>query len=428
MQNKLKEWFRVIIKTLIEELRIHSPYYQTFKTQWRKREDWWWEWFSVQTIDYSKIFYPILDEVILPKYSSILDEFYSEYSYFNWMVWIWDFWRINLWSMKGGIVWSLFTKLIELYEITEINDDRITLILEEFGKFCDTREVKLSIQWELNWFTSTDDEIFLTPQVKIRRYNDSEVTSNQENTSLYQTIWINEFCIEYMEVGYITNEEMSHKWILSYDNFRNKIEEIIAVINTYKWWWVNLAKVRVYPVTFCINSIFWSISPFQEKIFWNSSFNHEDSLEFPNFYNQYISANIWNMEIWISRLYFAENRLKDIDAIIDAVIWIESLLLSSEKSETTLKFSLRFSLFFSKEERETRYKHAKKIYDIRSKIVHGSIKDNDVYKLEDWVLRSLHEISIIIKKDLRFLIKEIIRRWWESKITNSEFWENQYFN
>lgn len=428
MELKLKEWFRLIIKTFIDEVKIRSPDYQIFKTQWKKREDWWWYWFSVQKIDYSRIFYPIVDEVILPRYSNIIDEFYSEYSYFNWMVWVWDFWRINIWSMRERIIWDLFSRLIELYEITEINDEKIVLLMDEFEIFCDTREVTLSIQWELNWFTCTDDEVVLTPELRIRRYNNNEVTSNQENTSYHWTIWINEFYIEFIEPGHITDEEMKHTWALSFDNLRNRIEEIITVINIYKWWWVNLATLRVIPKTFCFSSLFWSSHPFQERPFWGINFTHNDSLEFPDFYNKYTSIDHRSLEIWVSRLYFSENRLKSIDAIIDSVIWLESLLLSSEKQETTLKFALRFSLFFSAEEREIKYKHAKRIYDIRSKIVHGSLKDNDTYKLEDWVVRSLHEISIIIKEDLRFLIKEIVRNWWEGKIKNPEFWESQYFN
>ena len=375
--------------------------------------------------DYWRIVNHLQDEIITPKYQYLISDFYTEYPIFDWMVWFGNFWRLNLWVYKERIFLDLLLFLLDKHNIDSISENKIKESLNLFEKFCDTNEVSFSVQAELNGFQSIEDEIILSESLKIRRLTESEISQHYKEIESNGNLGINEFCIEYLTIWKLTNKEMTPLLTFSHETFNKIFEDVIVKLNVYKEWWTNQASLKIVPRDFCISGLLGTYYPFQERPFGNLSFSYEDALWFIEFYN--IKVSEWeNLEIWITRLFYSENRLKPIDSIIDAVIWLESLLLAWEKNETTLKFSMRFALFFQKSDREIRYKHAKKIYDIRSKVVHWSLRPNNLYKF-DGIERSLNDISNIIKEDLRYIIKEIIRNWWTSSIRSNEFWEWKYF-
>jgi hypothetical protein len=80
------------------------------------------------------------------------------------------------------------------------------------------------------------------------------------------------------------------------------------------------------------------------------------------------------LEMASQRLVDSARRTKLRDAIVDAVIGLESILLANtgDKTELRFRFSLHYASLFSKGERKDAFYTARDLYDLRSTIAHGS--------------------------------------------------------
>ena len=109
-------------------------------------------------------------------------------------------------------------------------------------------------------------------------------------------------------------------------------------------------------------------------------------------YNEYSIP----IERYLSAIYRGELN----DKLIDAVIALESLLLPNIKDELKYRFSLRGGWILGKNQKDKieLFSFFKKIYDLRSDIVHGNKKSNSIKETE--VGEAINKIHYIFKKIL----------------------------
>ena len=113
------------------------------------------------------------------------------------------------------------------------------------------------------------------------------------------------------------------------------------------------------------------------------------------------------LKMAIERFNFAYEKRSQEDKLIDYMISFESLFMK-ENLELRHRLSVRVSRFIKGEynERKELFSDFKKIYDIRSKIVHGeSINHKNLTKLK---VESLSELVSKVEEQLRVSIKKII--------------------
>ena len=107
------------------------------------------------------------------------------------------------------------------------------------------------------------------------------------------------------------------------------------------------------------------------------------------------------LEMASQRLVDSARRTKPRDTIVDAVIGLESILLSNleDRTELRFRFSLNYAALFPKEEREVAFRTAKDLYDLRSRIAHGGSPEDKV-KINKKEL-TLHDAAVLARSVLR---------------------------
>jgi len=119
------------------------------------------------------------------------------------------------------------------------------------------------------------------------------------------------------------------------------------------------------------------------------------------------------LSVAIRRFSLANERIKYEDEIIDQLICAEALFLSSDGNQGELgyKLSLRAAKFIENDinNQEALFDFMKKVYNIRSKIIHGVfIPEKDFPKKADGLPFSYNELCIEIEKYLRIALKKAI--------------------
>lgn len=108
-----------------------------------------------------------------------------------------------------------------------------------------------------------------------------------------------------------------------------------------------------------------------------------------------------SLEIACQRLVDAGRRTKPRDAIMDAVIGMESILLNDLNDELSYRFRLNYSALHPTDRRGA-FNLAKDLYKWRSKIAHGSSVGDAV--MFNGQSKTLHEVAAIAKNTLRSAI------------------------
>jgi hypothetical protein len=132
--------------------------------------------------------------------------------------------------------------------------------------------------------------------------------------------------------------------------------------------------------------------------------------EFKNFYKIIRDARNSDykfLNMAINRFNYAYERKRQEDKLIDYMVAFEALFMK-ETQELRHRLSVRIAKFLKGkyDERKELSSKFKKIYDIRSKIVHGNtINPKNLEKLE---VESLNELISEVEEQLRVSIKKII--------------------
>lgn len=128
----------------------------------------------------------------------------------------------------------------------------------------------------------------------------------------------------------------------------------------------------------------------------------------------------------LSRLSDAETRDNKEDSIVDVVVGLESILLNDignekERGEMRFRFSLNYASLFEKDERESKFRIIRDIYDLRSKIVHSASIGSDDIKIGDKVV-NLYEANNMCIRILRELLNLILKDIHVSEFNTKGFW------
>lgn len=152
------------------------------------------------------------------------------------------------------------------------------------------------------------------------------------------------------------------------------------------------------------------------EYFWNNNdialIDKSTMQEISNCFNTLLKIQGKSLYLAAKRLSLSMLREKEADAIVDAVIGIESLLSSSDNQGMTHKVAMRGATLFKlhpwhEGTPKDVFFHFKDIYSCRSKIVHGKSADS---KLKDITLNGrLHPTHIVANEYLRQLISIIIK-------------------
>ena len=86
------------------------------------------------------------------------------------------------------------------------------------------------------------------------------------------------------------------------------------------------------------------------------------------------------LEMASQRLVDSTRRIKARDALVDAVIGLEGILLANigERTELRFRFALHYALLSLSKDRKSAFNTARDLYDVRSTIAHGSAIDREV--------------------------------------------------
>lgn len=138
------------------------------------------------------------------------------------------------------------------------------------------------------------------------------------------------------------------------------------------------------------------------------------------------AATYPGLEVACDRLHDAELRINPRDALVDACIGLEALLLSAEsKTEISYRMAMNFSTLQQPSTKKDAYRKMRDIYSARSKIVHGA-KLSQEYKINGKTC-SVHEVATIAKESLREAINVFLKDQTLSKESNID-WERRYFS
>jgi hypothetical protein len=138
-----------------------------------------------------------------------------------------------------------------------------------------------------------------------------------------------------------------------------------------------------------------------------------------------------SLEIACSRLGDAETRLKPRDAIMDAVIGLEAMLLAQAgkeqyRGEMRYRFSLNYSsLSEGPEDRRRNFYTARSLYDLRSTIAHGGQTKEQVSIGSDTL--TLYQAADFACETLRAAIKRFLPGGKAPEYLAQHFWEDAYF-
>jgi hypothetical protein len=138
-----------------------------------------------------------------------------------------------------------------------------------------------------------------------------------------------------------------------------------------------------------------------------------------------------SLQLACTRLGDVENRLNPRDAIIDAVIGLESILLAQTgkeayRGEMRYRFAINYSTFFENtDERYRAFLAARSMYDLRSTIAHGGrVQEQETVGDEKLTLYQIAERACDM---LRSVVKRYLPSATRPEYASAGYWEKKYF-
>ena len=121
------------------------------------------------------------------------------------------------------------------------------------------------------------------------------------------------------------------------------------------------------------------------------------------------------MELACSRLGLSRLRMRAEDALLDAAIGLEALLLPGVSTELGYRFRLHYALLGSApSQRVKRWEKAKVVYEIRSKVAHGAaVGRKELSEAAEFSQAMLHECIEKFEDDM---VRPLC--------TRDEYWRN----
>jgi hypothetical protein len=124
-------------------------------------------------------------------------------------------------------------------------------------------------------------------------------------------------------------------------------------------------------------------------------------------------------EVILRRLNMAYTRQNVADQLVDLCVCLEALFLAGAKDELKFRMRINAAFFMESEPSKRReiYEKIGKIYDMRSKIVHGSNKFPDDKDITPLIIDAFEILQAAVRKSLEVL--------WPNKL---EYFDDFYFS
>ena len=126
-----------------------------------------------------------------------------------------------------------------------------------------------------------------------------------------------------------------------------------------------------------------------------------------------------SLEIACGRLVDSTHRIKPRDAIMDAVIGMESILLKESHTEMRFRFAVNYSTLAPQADRMLWFQTARDMYDVRSKIAHGD--SPTTHKIGGEEL-SLYQAALKAQEMLRTLLVQFLGQQGSPEFVAKNYW------
>jgi hypothetical protein len=323
----------------------------------------------------------------------------------------------------------LFSKvLLHLWEkrkTFDLRESEVDMTVNEFAKLVESSVVRLRFRASLIGFNWSGDHLQF-PGFQIRRMDDEEISqiyggpvigfaSNPMESGLH------EFCIESEESAKLTFTQPGS------DRFETSsvFDNAMIALRTFKEGAIDYGRIYVAPVTFCPVPIIGGYASVSSKSgFGIYHLGDSESQSLIEHAGSVLRLTSQPLRLACSRLADAETRSNAHDAILDAVIGMEAILLAAAPKEGELKFrfSLNYAWTHQCEQRAHAFAFAKNLYDLRSTIAHGGLLKPKGIKFEGRPV-SIRTAAQLAKLALRRVIKHFLLDT-EPRFTKREYWES----
>ena len=344
----------------------------------------------------------------------------------------------------GSLTWpktEIFNKaIIWIYQRLgsfENAEALVDQIANEFEEFVESKTVRIRMQAKLLNFGMEGDRLAIAKDVLIRRLNPreiSELNSKHSGAGRFgaDPFPISEFVVELEYEGRKAFSPELDDSVAALANARSKLDDTINCLRTFKSGYVGIKWVTLETVKFCPLS-FGSYASHLSYIPPGSfHLTERESTEMAVFAQDYFSLQDSALLTACARLADSESRLRPQDAVLDAVVGMEAVLLAGlrsedRRSELKYRFSINFaSLQETPEARWDSYKIAKDLYDLRSAIAHGGELGTAGIRIGKEKV-PIGEAAKCAKAILRQLIRRFLPDAKNAPHKRPDFWEKAYF-
>ena len=338
--------------------------------------------------------------------------------------------------MRTQRQWILHDLLERLWDINRhfrSTDDVIASVIDEMERFLEGDVCKVVVQVQLVNFSSDENSIALPHGLRIRRMNEEEVSAyhggDYYSVADYSSkIGIHEFCLEGEEdVSYHFDaapiEAPERTW-----SIEELMDDVVVCLRTFKSGPVAFDVVRYIPQGFCPLILPSHAKTDRHMLCGTFHLSSEEIPAFGIIAQQMLSNSDETLMVACSRLADAESRTQPRDKIIDAVIGLESLLLTLNHeriSELGFRFALNYAMLQDKDNRLAANRFARDLYALRSKLAHGAVVSKASVRLGEEDV-SLQEAATRATTCLRQVVKFVLEDGTTSYKT-AEFWQRRYF-
>ncbi|MGE0481403.1 MAG: hypothetical protein AB7Q17_13120, partial [Phycisphaerae bacterium] len=408
-----------------------SPYQVCTKTG-----DQQWQGEAVLRLDTARLF-SAANDYIRRASEPFMNSFLTQHSGYNGFMRFCGFIGDNYSRDSICILCYALAHLWTKYETFDLNAAAIDSLVSEFETFVDTASTRFVFRTQLVNFCASLDRFPLPHGLLVRRMTDREVSGfsggwfQLRAGGQSHSVGIHEFCVE----GTITLSRCTEAEITDVRpeaQVKVALDKAVLSFRTFKRGSVGYGMIHFAPVTFCpvmVGSIGYGDAyiPIGEY-----RLETDEIGEFSEHATRVYAMTEPSMQMACSRLADSGMRTKPVDRLVDAVIGMEALLLAGlrsedRRSELKLRFALHYSTLFTEtEERRRAFRLAKDLYDLRSRIVHGSAFARTVLRVGDEKL-NLSEAANRACEALRLVVKKFLPRTERAPYKQPEFWESAYF-
>jgi hypothetical protein len=336
-------------------------------------------------------------------------------------------------------VWSRYAAL-------DVSDEVIGSLITEFGRYIDATRIRLRYTAPILNLTVEPDvaEIPLPAAVTIKQLTDAELTElyggplydplsfGRGDRGEWGRTWY-AFVGEFSESKCFASEAAGPS--LEVQQVQNDLQRAVLALRTFKSGPVGCRRLYIEPVDLCPVIPFDLDTGQREHVPSGRYALRADEVDCLRAHvGSIVTAERLHpaLDLATMRLSDAETRTSPRDKVIDAVIGLEAVLLDTHRDEPyrqelRYRFATNYaSLVDTPEERLSRFRLAKDIYDCRSQLAHGARVAEDKVKVGEARL-TLSQTAEIACKMLREIVKRFLPQGDRPVFCRDYYWEERLF-